>query len=70
MDGRPRSDPESHEWQAMAGAASTLIGVGVAAGVTALSGGAAAPFAPMIAAGTSALLQGTGTTDSLIGGFK
>jgi hypothetical protein len=51
--------------QAMIGAGSMILGAGVAAIATGLTAGAAAPFAPAIMAGTSAVLQGSGATESL-----
>lgn len=59
---------EAANRSAMAGAFSTLVGAGVAGATIAVTGGAAAPFAPAIVAGTSALMQGTGASNKILGG--
>ena len=60
-----RQEREAANRSAMRSAGSTLIGVGVAAAASLIPG--VAPFAPMIMAGTTAGLQGTGADKQIFG---
>lgn len=61
-------EAEANNRSKMAGMLSTGAGVVVAGIATYVSGGSAAPYAPAIAAGVSGVMEGSGASETLVGG--